>query len=217
MTGRDFSHERPRIRRGIVRAMVPHATLRKAASCLVELPPQPGQAHRSAAGRLIEYRLQELTDQQARAISTVPGNFADKPAFKSPWHYHDCELQIAVILEGSVELGYRGDTYTRAERGDILFIPGHTMHDVGAPSADYQIAEITFPGTFGTVEGPMPPRDHVSPAVTLGARDAVRGETRGGITTYHHALAAPYRARYAIQRPRALAARTVRTRGPSPR
>ena len=174
--------------------------LRKANAFLIELPPQPGQAHRSAAGALIDYKLQEVTDSSVRAISTVPGNFVDKPAFKSPWHYHDCDMQIAVILDGSVELGYRGDTYARAERGDILFIPGQTMHDVGAPSADYQIAEITFPGTFGTVEAPQPARDAVTPAVTLGARDAIRGDTVNGITEYRHAIAEPYSKRYSIRR-----------------
>ncbi len=176
------------------------ASLRRAAEFRIEQKEQPGQAHRSAAGGLIDYRLQEITDSAMRAICTVPGNFADKPKFASPWHFHDCDLQVALILDGSVELGYRGDTYARAEKGDILFIPGKTAHDVGSPSADYQIAEITFPGSFGTIETPMPAKDAATPAVTLGSRDAVRMGEHHGLVEYRYPVAEPYGRTYDLRR-----------------
>ena len=174
--------------------------LRKASEFRVEIPAQPGQAHRSAAGALIDYRLQEITDAKVRAISTVPGNFVDKPAFASPWHYHDCGMQIAVVLEGSVELGYRADHHARAQKGDVLFIPGHEPHDVGAVSHDYQIAEITFPGTFGTTEAPPPEPGTPMMARTLSTRDAVRVGTESGLTTYRYPVPEPHASTYAITR-----------------
>lgn len=176
------------------------ATLRKAADCRVEMPHQPGQAHRGAAGWMIDYKVQELTGNTARAISTVPGQFVDKPGFGSPWHYHDCELQVAIVLEGSIELGYRGDSYARATRGDILFIPGETMHDVSAPSADYVVAEITFPGTFSTTEAPMPARDVDTPAATLGPSAAERIGVTHGLIEYRYPVMGGLDGRYAIRR-----------------
>ncbi|MDF7775365.1 AraC family ligand binding domain-containing protein [Sphingomonas sp. AOB5] len=176
------------------------ASLRKAADFRIELPHQPGQAHRSAAGWTIDYKLQELTGGLARAISTVPDQFAEKPAFGSPWHYHDCDLQVALVLEGSIELGYRGDSYARAIKGDILFIPGHVLHDVSAPSADYQVAEITFPGSFGTTEATMPPRDVVTPAATLGPSAAERIGVTDGVIEYRYPVAGGLDGRFAIRR-----------------
>ncbi len=174
--------------------------LRKAEHFRVKMPHQPGQAHRSAAGWMIDYKLQELTGSQARAISTVAGQFVDKPEFKSPWHYHDCALQVAIILEGSIELGYRADSYARAGKGDVLFIPGHVLHDVSAPSADYVVAEITFPGSFATTEAEMPVPGAETSARTLGTQDAVRSGERDGIIDYVYPVGGGLDDRYAIHR-----------------
>ena len=176
------------------------AWLRKAGDCRIEMPHQPGQAHRSAAGWMIDYKIQELTGGEARAISTVPDQFIDKPAFGSPWHYHDCALQVAIVLQGSIELGYRGGSYARAIKGDILFIPGKVLHDVSAPSADYQVAEITFPGTFGTTEAGMPPRDVLTSAATLGPSAAERTAVAHGVIEYAYPIAGGLDGRFAIHR-----------------
>lgn len=174
--------------------------VRKAEAHRVQMGHQAGQAHRSAAGWTIDYRLQEATNDMARAISTVPGHFIDKPAFGSPWHYHDCDLQVAFVLEGSIELGYAADTYSRAGKGDILFIPGHTLHDVSNPSSDYQVAEITFPGTFGTTEAEMPLPGAATAARTWGSSAAVRLGERSGIIDYRYPVEAPYDSAFAIRR-----------------
>lgn len=176
------------------------AYVRKAENYRIELPHQPGQAHRSAAGWTIDYKLQEITGGDARSISTVPGHFIDKPAFGSPWHHHDCDLQVAMVLEGSIELGYQGGRYGRAGKGDILFIPGQVMHDVSNPSSDYQVAEITFPGTFGTIEGVEPACDIDTPARTWGSSDAIRqGEARG-VIDYLYPIMAPYDRQFRLRR-----------------
>lgn len=176
------------------------ATLRKAANCRVEMPHQPGQAHRAAAGWTIDYGVQSLTGDTARAIATVPDQFHDKPTFGSPWHYHDCELQVAIVMEGSIELGYRGDSYARAIKGDILFIPGETLHDVSAPSSDYQVAEITFPGSFGTTEAAMPARQIETSGATLGPSAAERIGVTGGVIEYRYPVGGDLDGRYAIRR-----------------
>lgn len=176
------------------------AALRKAEDFRIEMPHQPGQAHRSSAGWTIDYKLQELTGGGARAISTVPDQFAEKPSFGSPWHYHECDLQVAIVLEGSIELGYRGNSYSRAVKGDILFIPGHVLHDVSAPSADYQVAEITFPGTFGTTEAAMPARDVETSASTLGPSAAERIGVADGVIEYSYPVAGGLDGRFAIRR-----------------
>lgn len=180
--------------------VVAGALVRKAADHRVRMAHQPGQAHRSAAGWTIDYRLQEVTGGAARAISTVPDQFADKPAFGSPWHYHDCALQVALVLQGSIELGYQGDRYARAGKGDILFIPGEVPHDVSNPSADYQVAEITFPGSFATTEAEMPAPDAETPARTWGSSAAVRAGSAHGIIDYGYPVAAPYDTRFDIRR-----------------
>lgn len=176
------------------------AYVRKAKDHRIEMPHQPGQAHRSAAGWMIDYKLQEITGDVARSISTFPGNFADKPAFGSPWHHHDCALQVAVVLEGSIELGYRGGQYGRAGKGDVLFIPGQVMHDVSNPSADYQVAEITFPGSFGTVEGVEPAADIETPARTWGSSAAIREGEQRGVIDYRYPVMAPYDRQFRLLR-----------------
>lgn len=177
-----------------------HPVLRKAADFRIAAAPSFGEVHRAAIGGSVDYRLQEVTAGRIRAFGTLPGNFVDKPRFASPWHFHDCTMQIAVVLDGSVELGYREGQHARAQKGDVLFIPGQEVHDVGMLSSDYQILEITFPGTFATVEAPPPPRDLAPVATTLSPRDAPRVGTKAGVLTYRFPVPAPYADTYAVYR-----------------
>lgn len=176
------------------------AALRRAADYRIAASGTTGEVHRAAIGGSVDYRLQEITAGQIRAFGTLPGNFVDKPRFASPWHFHDCAMQIAVVLDGSVELGYREGHHARAQKGDVLFIPGHEVHDVGMLSSDYQILELTFPGTFATVEAPPPPRDLAPVATTLSPRDAARVGTKAGVMTYRYPLPAPHGDTYALYR-----------------
>jgi quercetin dioxygenase-like cupin family protein len=174
--------------------------IRKAEDCRVRMDHQAGQAHRSAAGWTIDYRLQEATGGEARAISTISGQFIDKPAFSSPWHHHDCALQVAIVLQGSIELAFEAERFVRAGKGDVLFIPGQVPHNVSAPSADYQVAEITFPGTFGTTETMAPAPDHVTRARILPVASALRCGTEGGVARYVYPVAEPYARHFALSR-----------------
>ncbi|MFD0847093.1 AraC family ligand binding domain-containing protein [Sphingosinicella xenopeptidilytica] len=176
------------------------AVFRRAAEHEVELPPQPGQVHRASMGRIIDYRLQETTNDMVRAIATLPGHFEAIPKWGSPWHYHECDLQIALILKGSLDIAYEHETFSRASQGDILFIPGHVLHDVGGASSDYQVAEITFPGSFGTIEADPPEPDLKSRGATLAIRDARLIGEYDGLAIYRYALAEALGSQYAIRR-----------------
>ncbi|QIB65620.1 cupin domain-containing protein [Kineobactrum salinum] len=166
----------------------------------LELPPQPDQAHRADLGTIIDYRLQETTGDSMRAIATLPGHFRDTPQWASPWHYHECELQVALIIDGSLDIDYGRDGWSRANRGDLLFIPGLAPHNVGGSSADYQVAEITFPGTFSTVETEAPQETSSVQGQTLAVRDAFLETLNSGVSVYRYKLGDDYTGKYAIRR-----------------
>ncbi len=176
------------------------ALFRLAAEHEVELPPQPGQAHRASMGRIIDYRLQDATSDMVRAIATLPGHFEAIPKWGSPWHYHECDLQIALILKGSLDIAYEHEAFSRASQGDILFIPGHVLHDVGGASSDYQVAEITFPGSFSTIEAEPPEPDAKSRGTTLAVRDARLVGEYDGLAIYRYTIAEDLGGQYSIRR-----------------
>ncbi len=181
-------------------AQSPRLSIHLAKDHRVETKPQPGQAHRVNLGAIIDYKLQQATGDCVRAISTLPGHFRDLPNWESPWHYHECDLQVAIILDGSLDVAYNTGHTSRAAKGDLLYIPGGVLHDVGGSSVDYQVAEITFPGSFGTVEAPAPSADHVSEGRTLAVRDASLVAVTGGIGEYQYKLTPSVQGKYAIRR-----------------
>jgi quercetin dioxygenase-like cupin family protein len=159
-----------------------------------------GEAHRAAHSALIDYRLPEITGGAARGVGTVPGFCMDKPAFKSPWHYHECRMQIDLILEGSVEVALQSERRMRLEKGDVVFIPGKSLHDISYPSADYQVVEFTFPEAFTTIEADMPAPGLPTAARAWGISEAVRTGLTRGILSYAYPVEAPYREGLRIER-----------------
>ena len=180
--------------------MIAKPHVRLAAAHVLEPAPVPGQAHRASLARIVDYALPAISDGHLRAIATVADQFKDLPAWKSPWHFHECELQIGLIVNGSLDLAYDPGRKSRAAKGDILCIPGKVLHDVGAASADYQIVEITFPGSFSTVECPPPPPGSGTLARTYSIPDAYFEAGGDGLLEYRYALDGPLAARYAIRR-----------------
>jgi mannose-6-phosphate isomerase-like protein (cupin superfamily) len=180
---------------------VPHlAQVRLAKDCLVNLPQPEGDLHRAVHSAVIDYGLVDLTEGQIRAMGTLPGFCTDKPGFSSPWHCHDCEMQIAIVLDGSAEIAFSPTTARRVCRGEIAFIPGHVTHDVRKPSADYQITELTFPGAFATTEVAPPAADSASPGRVWGGGAALREADGRGLISYRYPVEAPYSDRYLIRR-----------------
>lgn len=175
--------------------------VRRLSECAV--PVEAGlDLHRAAHDRIIDYKLQEAMGGLGRGVGIVPGFCSDKPGYSSPWHYHDCEMQIGIVLEGSVEMAFADGQFSRIGKWDIAMIPGGVAHDVSNPSADYVTIEFTVPGSFGTIETCPPPAGTPSEAVKLGVSDALRtGETRG-LLIYAYPVKPPYDERYAIGRER---------------
>jgi quercetin dioxygenase-like cupin family protein len=175
------------------------AHIRRASDCLVTPASAPGELHRAVHAAVIDYRLQEITGEAARGFSTTPGAFADKPAFRSPWHYHDCDLQVAIVLAGSVELAFADGGFSRLSKGAVMFIPGHVIHDVSTLSADYQVAEFIFPGYFATIEASAPAPKTPTLARLWGTHDAVRSGCTRGLIGYRYPVGAPYSDRYHLE------------------
>jgi quercetin dioxygenase-like cupin family protein len=67
------------------------------------------------------------------------------------WHYHECEMQIAYILKGWIDLQFEDNREVRLEAGDVMFVPGGVRHNEIATSADIAGLEITLPADMGTV------------------------------------------------------------------
>ena len=72
------------------------------------------------------------------------------------WHYHECEMQIAYITNGWIDLQYEDGTEVRLEAGDIMFVPGGVKHNELRTSDDIAGLEITIPADMGTVPCEMP-------------------------------------------------------------
>jgi quercetin dioxygenase-like cupin family protein len=179
------------------------ACVRKRIHCIAQ--PASGDAkdlHRAQHTGVIDYKLQEITNNNVRAVGAVRGFCADKPGMTSPWHYHNCDMQIGVVLHGSVEMAFAADGFARIGKHDVSMIPGGTPHDVSEPSSDYTGVEFTFPGDFGTTETLAPPRGTPSVAVNWGLNDATRVGAERGLVFYRYPVSAPYNARYAIHRQR---------------
>lgn len=67
------------------------------------------------------------------------------------WHYHECEMQIAYIVKGWIELQFEDGTDVRLEAGDAMFLPGGVKHNEVRSSDDITGFEITVPAGMGTV------------------------------------------------------------------
>ena len=67
------------------------------------------------------------------------------------WHFHECEMQLAYITKGWIDLQFEDGTELRLEAGDILFVPGGVKHNEVRTSADIAGLEITIPAEMGTV------------------------------------------------------------------
>jgi quercetin dioxygenase-like cupin family protein len=169
------------------------AYVRKARDCVVAPKVDEKQTHRAAHSLTVDYGLQDITNDSVRGVATMPGFCADKPGNATrQWHYHDCQAQLGVILAGSVELAFANETYLRAQKGAVSLIPGHVMHDVAYPSADYQVVEFTFPGSFATIPAPAPEGGKPSPARVWGLHQAVRTGCERGLIHYSYPVEAPY-------------------------
>lgn len=160
-------------------------------------------AHREG-GPPLSYELQARTGERARAIcynlpdrglvlSRSDGQSTRTTELRTGWHYHTCDLQLAFIFSGSIEIAFSDEEWIRWYGGEILVIPDHAPHNARNPSADYSLIEMTFPGLFGTVDCNPAPAGEVSDGFVL-ADDKFKPGALDGV--FEYALA-PHVARVA--------------------
>lgn len=89
---------------------------------------------------------------------------SDALGSETGWHYHECEMQLAYIVKGWIELQFEDGTDVRLEAGDVMFLPGGIKHNEVRSSDDITGFEITVPARMGTVPCEKPdgwaPRQH---------------------------------------------------------
>lgn len=176
------------------------AYVRLARDCVGSTAGQSEGTHRAGMPAMIQYGLGEITDGVVGALASPPGLAAGMTKFETGFHYHDCEMQIVIVLDGATDAVRDGGVMSRVGKGDVSLIPGGVPHGGTEPSADYQAVEITFPSDYQTIVCAAPAIDGApSPSQTWGRGEAVRTDEERGLIKYAYPVAAPYAADYGIE------------------
>jgi len=125
---------------------------------------------------IVSYGLQEATGNQARGIKTT---FAEPIPGELGWHWHDCLVQLAIVVGGSIDVVFKDADWRTCRAGDIMIIPGQAPHNAARVSGDYEYLELTFPGDFDTVPCSSPAPGGMVTGTVVGDQDAQPGETEG--------------------------------------
>jgi len=100
-----------------------------------------------------------------RNAFTAPGLWAGvvhtQPGAISGWHHHGDHETSLYVVEGvmQLEFGPGGATAVRAEPGDFIHVPAHTVHRESNPTEAMSTAVIARSGTgvpTVNVDGPDP-------------------------------------------------------------
>ncbi|HEX3826962.1 MAG TPA: cupin domain-containing protein [Sporichthyaceae bacterium] len=100
-----------------------------------------------------------------RNAFTAPGLWAGvvhtQPGAISGWHHHGDHETSLYVVEGvmQLEFGPGGATAVRAEPGDFIHVPAHTVHRESNPTGAMSTAVIARSGTgvpTVNVDGPDP-------------------------------------------------------------
>ena len=67
------------------------------------------------------------------------------------WHYHECDMQFVYIMRGEVVIEFEDGTVGHFGPGDVMFIPGGTIHNEIYLSEDKLSIEVSLPSVIGTV------------------------------------------------------------------
>jgi uncharacterized RmlC-like cupin family protein len=111
----------------------------------VEADPTPGMRRQNAF---------QAPGLWAGIVLTEPGSI-------SGWHHHGTHETSLYVLEGAMQLdfGPGGTTSVRAEAGDFIHVPAHTIHRESNPTDGISKAVIARAGQgipTVNVEGPDP-------------------------------------------------------------
>lgn len=66
------------------------------------------------------------------------------------WASHDCDILFGFVMGGQVTLEGEGRDPYALEKGDAYVIPPGMKTRLAAPSEDFELLEVTLPGTFNT-------------------------------------------------------------------
>ena len=70
--------------------------------------------------------------------------------FGSPWHYHEWDLSMSVIIRGSAEFEFEGVGVVKFEPGMVIFQPAMNRHREVYISPDFWALEINLPAKVPT-------------------------------------------------------------------
>ena len=116
----------------------------------------------------LDTRIAEASDGRAGAtMSAAHGAMAEETG----WHYHECEMQIGLIMKGWIDMQYEDGTEVRLEAGDVLFVPGGVVHNEVRASEDLAGFEVTIPADMGTV--PVDPPENWKPRTGAAGSDGL--------------------------------------------
>ncbi|WP_124498524.1 cupin domain-containing protein [Burkholderia sp. Bp9140] len=72
------------------------------------------------------------------------------------WHYHECNMQFLMVIEGWVEMEFPDLGVLRIKAGESMFIPGGIVHQELRSSEPFRLLEISLPAKMGTVSVEAP-------------------------------------------------------------
>ena len=93
-----------------------------------------------------ELGLSAATDGKVHAQITTATQPMSEPTTR---HYHICEGQFVIMLNGWVDLVFENGDEVRIGEGDSLYIPGGLRHNETATSDTFELLEVTLPANMG--------------------------------------------------------------------
>ena len=75
------------------------------------------------------------------------------------WHYHDCEFQFVLVLNGWATFEYEGQGVHTIRKGDCINQIPRIRHRELECSEDFEVLEIVSPANFETITVESPTSD----------------------------------------------------------
>ena len=72
------------------------------------------------------------------------------------WHYHDCEFQFVLVLNGWATFEYEGQGVHTIRKGDCINQIPRIRHRELECSEDFEVLEIVSPANFETISATQP-------------------------------------------------------------
>lgn len=89
-----------------------------------------------------------LINQNTKGVASV--HVVHRETGDIPWATHDTDILFAFVMEGSMTLEGEGKEPYTLVAGDAFVVPPGMKTRYGDPSEDFELMEVTLPGSFGT-------------------------------------------------------------------